>query len=83
MTREEMVAACQRRDRSYIGKFYLAVKSTKIVLSSGLFVQGSLREKHGVLRYVGGCFGRRLPAMQALYERNVEVIKHGKCNCIV
>ena len=62
-------------DRAYIGKFYLAVKSTKNRLSSGLFVQGSLREKHGVLRYVGGCFGRRLPAMQALYERNVEVIK--------
>ena len=50
-------------------------KKHKNRLSSGLFVQGSLREKHGVLRYVGGCFGRRLPAMQALYERNVEVIK--------
>ena len=35
MTREEMVAACQRRDRSYIGKFYLAVKSTKIVCHPG------------------------------------------------
>ena len=35
MTREAMVAACQRRDRDYIGKFYLAVKSTKIVRHPG------------------------------------------------
>ncbi len=31
MTREEMVAACQRRDKNCRGKFYLAVGSTKIV----------------------------------------------------
>ncbi|HIU10913.1 MAG TPA: hypothetical protein IAB00_06725 [Candidatus Avidehalobacter gallistercoris] len=31
MTREEMVAACQRRAKSCVGRFYLAVKSTKIV----------------------------------------------------
>lgn len=35
MNREEMVAACQRRDKSYQGKFYLAVKSTKIVCHPG------------------------------------------------
>lgn len=31
MTREEMVAICQKRDKSDAGKFFLAVKSTKIV----------------------------------------------------
>ena len=31
MTREEMVKICQNRDKSYTGKFFLAVKSTKIV----------------------------------------------------
>ena len=44
MTREEMVAACQRRDRSYIGKFYLAVKSTKIVCPPGCFSRVTLEK---------------------------------------
>ncbi|MEE3393254.1 MAG: Ada metal-binding domain-containing protein [Lachnospiraceae bacterium] len=35
MTREEMVKICQARDKSYNGKFYLAVKSTKIVCNPG------------------------------------------------
>lgn len=35
MTREEMVAICQKRDKSYTGKFFLAVKSTKIVCNPG------------------------------------------------
>lgn len=35
MTREEKVEICQRRDKSYTGKFYLAVKSTKIVCNPG------------------------------------------------
>ncbi len=35
MTREEMVKACQARDRSCIGKFFLGVKSTKIVCHPG------------------------------------------------
>ena len=35
MTRAEMVVACQRRDKSCVGKFYLAVKSTKIVCHPG------------------------------------------------
>lgn len=35
MTREEKVEICQRRDKSYTDKFYLAVKSTKIVCNSG------------------------------------------------
>ena len=35
MTREEMVTVCQRRDQSYTGGVYLAVKSTKIVCHPG------------------------------------------------
>ena len=35
MTREEMVKACQKRDKSCAGKFFLAVKSTKIVCHPG------------------------------------------------
>lgn len=31
MTREEMVKASKNRDKSYTDKFFLAVKSTKIV----------------------------------------------------
>lgn len=31
MTREEKVRACQARDKRYAGKFFLAVKTTKIV----------------------------------------------------
>lgn len=31
MDREEMVAAMQRRDKRYDGKFYVAVKTTGIV----------------------------------------------------
>lgn len=31
MEREEMVKICQKRDKRYKGKFFLAVKSTKIV----------------------------------------------------
>ena len=31
MTREEMVKICRNRDKNYTGKFFLAVKSTKIV----------------------------------------------------
>ena len=31
MDREEKVKACQNRDKRYTGKFYLAVRSTKIV----------------------------------------------------
>lgn len=31
MERNEMVLACQNRDKGYRGKFYLAVKSTGIV----------------------------------------------------
>ena len=35
MTTEEMVAICQKRDKSDAGKFFLAVKSTKIVCNPG------------------------------------------------
>lgn len=35
LTRDEMVKICQRRDKSYDGKFFLAVKSTKIVCWPG------------------------------------------------
>ena len=35
MTREQMVKICQERDESYEGKFYLAVRSTKIVCNPG------------------------------------------------
>ncbi|WP_249288743.1 Ada metal-binding domain-containing protein [Mobiluncus curtisii] len=35
MTREQMVKICQERDKSYEGKFYLAVMSTKIVCNPG------------------------------------------------
>ena len=35
MTREEMVKICQARDKSYDGKFFMAVKSTKIVCKPG------------------------------------------------
>ncbi|MGN0940833.1 MAG: Ada metal-binding domain-containing protein [Selenomonadaceae bacterium] len=35
MTRDEMVKICKARDKSYTGKFYLAVKSTKIVCNPG------------------------------------------------
>lgn len=35
MTREEMVAICQKRDKSDAVKFFLAVKSTKIVCNPG------------------------------------------------
>lgn len=31
MTRAEMIDICVRRDKNYTDKFYLAVKSTKIV----------------------------------------------------
>lgn len=35
VTGEEMVKICQNRDKSYTGKFFLAVKSTKIVCNPG------------------------------------------------
>ena len=35
MERSEMVKICQQRDSSYIGQFFLAVKSTKIVCNPG------------------------------------------------
>lgn len=35
MTREEMIKASQNQDKSYTGKFFLAVKSTKIVCNPG------------------------------------------------
>lgn len=34
MNREEKVKACQNRDKSFKGKFYIAVKSTKIVCNT-------------------------------------------------
>lgn len=35
MTREKMVEICKTRDKSHTGKFFLAVKSTKIVCNPG------------------------------------------------
>ena len=35
MTREEKIDICRRRDKSYDGQFFLAVKSTKIVCKPG------------------------------------------------
>lgn len=35
MTRAEMINICVRRDKNYTDKFYLAVKSTKIVCQPG------------------------------------------------
>lgn len=44
MTREEKIKICQDRDKSYTGKFYLAVKSTKIVCNSGCSAKIPLEE---------------------------------------
>lgn len=63
MTREEMVTVCQRRDQNYTGRFYLAVKSTKIVCHPGCLSKVPLEKNMVFYDTLEAALADRLPPM--------------------
>lgn len=63
MTREEMVKICQARDKSYTGKLFLAVKSTKIVCNPGCSSRVPMEKNMVFFDALEEAVANRVPAM--------------------